>query len=161
MVAFSDSPEDIYGKVMSWPDGMIMVGFELLTEMPMPEIAELINQKKPRDCKMILARAVVNTIHGKRAASKAERVFVKTFQKKEMPEDISETTALVGEELCDVLLLAGLVKSKSDFRRLVLEGAVAVRAGENELKITEPHFKIDQEMAVRLGKKRFLKIRLA
>ncbi len=159
-VAFSDSGEDIYGKVMSWPDGMIRVGFELITDLPMTEVDKLENEAGARDSKMRLALEVVKMIHGESASKRAEKAFVKTFQKKELPDEIKETTALVGEELGDVLLACQLVKSKSDFRRLVFEGAISVETGQNELKINEPHFKIDQPLVVRIGKRRFLKIKI-
>lgn len=91
MVAFSDSPEDMFGKVMSWSDDMMKNGFELCTTLPMAEIKQLeAASQNPRDLKLKLAFEVVKTFLGEKFAGKARENFIKTFTKKETPDEIAE-----------------------------------------------------------------------
>src|SRR3989344_9376907 len=84
MVTLVDSPKEMFGKIMSWTDGMIAPGFELLTEMPIDEIRSREDNMKagvlnPRDAKAELARMVVSFYHDEKKAAAAERDFVQTF----------------------------------------------------------------------------------
>lgn len=150
MVSLDDDPNDIYGKIMSWPDERIVIGFELLTDAPLDSV----DASSPRDEKMRLARAVVTLLASGEAAARAEEYFVKTFQKKEISGAIPEVRVRKGDELADVLQKNHLVSSKSDFRRLIEEGAITV----DEKKIKNLRFEIKNSHTVRVGKHRFLKI---
>ncbi|KKS12806.1 MAG: Tyrosine-tRNA ligase [Candidatus Magasanikbacteria bacterium GW2011_GWA2_41_55] len=92
MVALNDAPEDMFGKVMSWADSMIIKGFELCTKISMEEISEMSKSLKkgvnPRDLKLRLASEVVKTFLGEVSAKKAEANFVSKFSKRETPSDI-------------------------------------------------------------------------
>ncbi|HOY11448.1 MAG TPA: tyrosine--tRNA ligase, partial [Candidatus Paceibacterota bacterium] len=90
-------------------------------------------------------------------ADKAKNFFVTAFQKKEIPADIKIINAVKGTLLMDILLKNNLVKSKSDFRRLVAGGGLSEINGE---KITEPTAKIEKDVTLKIGKKNFLKIEL-
>jgi tyrosyl-tRNA synthetase len=160
MVALNDTPEEMLGKIMSWTDGMILPAFEICTDVPMEEIEKIKKEMEsganPRDAKMRLAKEIVTIYHGEAKAKKAEENFIETFKKGGVPENIEEIKAENSKLLSEVLLGAKVVDSKSDFRRLVLEGAVSdAVSGE---KITDPNYKIGKGITLRVGKKRFVKI---
>ncbi|MCR4330520.1 MAG: tyrosine--tRNA ligase [Patescibacteria group bacterium] len=160
-IAITDTPEDMYGKVMSLPDTSIVRYYELCTYTPQGEVEEIGNilaegKINPRDIKMKLAHQIVSIYHGEKEAEKAEESFVHTFQKKEIPTDMPETRADKGEVLADVLLKAGLVSSKSDFRRLAAEGAI--KDIETNEKITDAHVTVQKTIILKIGKKKFAKV---
>ena len=85
-IGITDSADQMYGKTMSIPDGAMKEYFELATDSDWKKIKE----KNPRDKKMKLAYEIAKTYHGEAAAKRAEENFVKTFQKREMPDKIRE-----------------------------------------------------------------------
>jgi tyrosyl-tRNA synthetase len=105
---------------------------------------------------MKLAYEIVKMYHSEKDAQKAEEYFVSAFTKREVPEDILEVSAKKGSALVDVLLENKIVSSKSDFRRLVEGGAVDV-SGE---RIDDAKYKVDKNISVRVGKKKFIKINI-
>ncbi len=162
MVSMLDDEYEMFGKVMSWTDGLILIGFELCTDVSMEEIEkikkDLESGANPRDAKIRLAKEIVAIYHGKDKADKAEENFVNTFKKGGLPEDIEKITGQRGKLLSEALVDAKIVESKSDFRRLVLEGAVSdAVTGE---KITDPNYKLENSITLKVGKKRFVKINL-
>jgi tyrosyl-tRNA synthetase len=131
-VGLTDKPENMYGKVMSIPDRLIMQWFELATDLPDAEVETVrqslvSNATNPRDIKMRLAREIVRMYEGEQAAAAAEAEFVKVFQKKETPDEVKEVS--VGKaklNAVDLLLATGLSVSKSEARRLVEQKGVKV-----------------------------------
>ena len=160
MASLSDSPSDMFGKVMSWTDGMILGGFELCTFVSANEIEkikkELEDGANPRDIKVRLAKEIVTIYHSKEEAGRAEKNFVNTFKAGGLPEKIDEIVVSNGELLSDISLRAGVVKSKGEFRRLVLENAVSNQ--ETGDKITDPNWKVVSTAIFKIGKRRFLKV---
>jgi len=155
MIALSDTPEEMYGKVMSWTDGMIIPGFELCTDIPMSEIETMNKSFNPRDLKMKLAKEIVSIFYNEKKAKEAQEKWEKTFSKKEIPEVAQEIKTNKNELLVDVLLKNGIIASKSEFRRLVDSGAVT-NMGNNK-KITNTGEFIESGV-YKIGKKRFCKI---
>lgn len=159
-IGITDEPNDMYGKVMSIPDSSISNYFELCTNTSLSEVEEIKKKLKddsvnPKDLKMELAKQIVEIYHGKEKANEAEEAFVKTFQKKEIPDEMVE---LRGDStsLMDVLVQNKNLSSKSEFRRLVKEGAVTnLESGE---KITDPDFIPKAGQSFKIGKKTFIKI---
>ncbi|KKU27286.1 MAG: Tyrosyl-tRNA synthetase [Candidatus Magasanikbacteria bacterium GW2011_GWA2_46_17] len=129
MVALSDSPEDMFGKVMSWIDNMIITGFELCTRVPMKEIKKMGQEMEkginPRDYKLRLAYEVTNIFLGKDAADKAQERFIQTFSKREIPTEMPELRPSK-YDIVTVLIEAKIVPSKSEARRVVQQGGVKV-----------------------------------
>lgn len=160
MITLNDSPAEMFGKVMSWTDGMILSGFELCTYVPVEEIEKIKQQilagVNPRDIKVRLAKEIVTIYHSKEEALKAEEDFVKTFKEGGLPEKIDEISTISGEMLSELSVKAGLVKSKGEFRRLVLEGAVSNQ--ETNEKISDPNWKVVSTNIFKIGKRRFLKV---
>jgi tyrosyl-tRNA synthetase len=162
MVSLNVDADEMFGKVMSWTDGMILSGFELCTFVSLEEIAEIKKQLEsgtnPKDIKMRLGYEIVKIYHGEKEAEKAKENFTKTFSKGGLPENIEEVKAVSGELLSEKLVAIKIVSSKGEFRRLVLEGAISdAVSGE---KITDPNYKISKEITLKVGKKRFIKISL-
>ena len=160
VINITDEPNDMFGKVMSMRDDLIGKYFSLTTDLSPEEIKEIQNNiglQNPRDLKMRLAWEIVKLYHGDKEADKAKNFFVTAFQKKEIPADIKIIKTTKGALLMDILLKNNLVKSKSDFRRLVAGGGLSEINGE---KITEPTAKIEKDVTLKIGKKNFLKIEL-
>lgn len=162
MVALSDSPEEMFGKVMSWTDGMIVIGFEICTNVSIEDIEkykkDLDSGVNPRDIKIILAKEIVKVYYGEEKANKAENNFIQTFQKGGIPENIEEIKTVNGTLLMDVIVENKIVSSKSEFRRLIGENAVSDAITEE--KITDVNYKIHSSITIKIGKKRFVKITL-
>jgi len=155
MVTLDDSSENMFGKIMSWPDALIPSAFEICTRVPMSEV-DKINHTNPRDAKMCLAHEIVKIYHGEKEAKEAEENFVNTFQKKEIPEEIEEIDASTGEMLSEVLVRNKVLSSKGEWRRLVLENAVH-DLSKNQ-NIMEVNLKVSENLTLKIGKKRFVKI---
>lgn len=162
VIALNDTPNDMLGKIMSMRDELITKYYLLCTDVVMEEIKQIeesitLGKLNPRDAKMQLAKEIVRMYHGAEAADKAEEYFVTAFQKKEVPANLPEVTVESGSKLVEILLNQEAIKSKSDFRRLIEEGAIGWMDGD---KISDPNFTINQTGVLRVGKKKFLKIML-
>ncbi len=160
MLALSDSPEEMYGKVMSWSDGLILSGFELCTNLSIQELESISSDLKsdeinPRDLKMKLAREIISIYHNEEETKKAEEKFINTFQKSKIPEGTLEIEAGEKDLLINILSENEIVSSKTDFRRLIKEGAITNLT--NKEKVLEPD-EIVKNGVYRIGKKRFIKI---
>ena len=153
MVTFEDSYQDMFGKVMSWNDSLIEKGFELCTNF---DSTSLDTKNNPRDAKMKLAYEVVKIYHGEKKAKEAQDSFINTFQKKEIPEEMTDIVSEKGETLMTALVKNKVLSSNGEFRRLVEEGAVTNL--ENNEKITDTNFVPKDGLKLRVGKKRFIKI---
>lgn len=159
MVSLSDSSDEMYGKIMSWTDGLIVPGFELCTNVSSSEIQIISNELSkgvnPKDLKMRLAHNIVSIYYGKEKADEAQNKWDNTFSKKEIPENILEIEINKDELLVDVFLRNKLVSSKSDFRRLIDEGAITNL--DKDIKI-DLATEVAKRGTYRIGKKRFCKI---
>lgn len=156
-VALSDPPHEMFGRVMALPDEAIIQLFVDCTRVPLIEVEafrkDLENGTNPRDIKLLLAERVVETYYSKIDAEKARESFIKAFRKGEMPDDAPSVVVSKGALLFDAV--HDVVVSKGEWRRLVAEGAVSEVRGE---KITDADAKVEHDMALRIGKKRFLNI---
>lgn len=159
MISLLDSPVDMYGKVMSWTDGLIVPGFELCTDYTPSQVAriaeELSRGINPRDIKMRLAFEIVKSCTSDKDAQKAEEAFIATFQKKEVTDHVIKVESK--QRLFEVLVVEeGIVASKSELRRLVEAGAVTHFDTKNPVTIEE----VKQKMSgvFRIGKSRIFEI---
>lgn len=155
MAALTDEPGEIFGKIMSWPDTLMPTAFEILTRLPLEQVEELL-AGHPKIAKLTLAEEVVKIIYSEAQARGAREGFEKTFKAGEMPDNIRTITAVKGSNLGEVLTLEQVVKSKSDFRRLVEQKGVEV----NGEKISDPNFILESEVDIRIGAHRFIKIKM-
>lgn len=162
-IALTDFPEEMFAKVMSLPDTLILHYFELCTDVSKEDIAEIamaLENKSihPRDVKVNLALEITQIYHGKTKAQSAHLVFESKFGKnktKEIKADLTLTKKPGRYQILDLLIQGGLADSKSNARRKIAEGAVEI----NNQKITDSQetVLVKKNSLIRLGK-RFLRI---
>jgi tyrosyl-tRNA synthetase len=160
-VYLEDEPHDMYGKIMSVKDELILPYMECCTGVPLEEIkdmAHLMESKNcnPRDLKARLAREIVSLYHGTVAAASAEEEFYRVFKEGNLPEHVEEYLAKKGASLLDVLVLSRLAPSKSEARRLMEQGGVKL----NDKVITLVDEKVS-EGVLKVGKRKFVRIRFS
>lgn len=144
MVSLDDTPENIYGKIMSFEDSAIIVAFEILTNAGLDEIEEykkrLEKGENPMTLKKELAYRVTSEITSEKDAKKAQDFFESIFQKKDTEVEIPTKTVTASNiKLADLIVELEFAKSKSDARRLVDQGAVKI----NDTKKTSYNEEID------------------
>ncbi len=165
-INLTDTPNDMFGKIMSIPDTLITEYFVHCTRVPMTEIAtlaeEMVTGGNPRDAKVRLAKEIVRLYHGDDEARAAEKYFVDTFSKGVIPENIREQKVEWYEpiksyqNLQDFIVSAGLAESKSDARRKIEQGGIYIDGVRTvEVRILS---KDDEGKVVQVGKKDFVKI---
>ncbi|TSC57686.1 MAG: tyrosyl-tRNA synthetase [Candidatus Peregrinibacteria bacterium Greene0416_19] len=152
-----DTAQEMYGKILSIKDELIVPYMECVTGMPMKDVKEaaeaMAKGDNPKDWKMKLAREVVTLYHDRDAAKAAEEEFDNVFAKKGVPDDVEMATVEKGSLLVDVMVKHGLVPSKGEARRLI--GQKGVHLNE---KIVEAVDAKVEEGLLKVGKRRFLKI---
>jgi tyrosyl-tRNA synthetase len=138
------------------------MGLELLTDVPLTAIKEVIDEIKkganPMSYKKMMAFGIVKAIRGEEEAVKAQRAFEATVQNKEIPADIPVLKKPVGNyKLMELLVEAGLAKSKSEAGRLVDQGGVKV---DNKI-IADREAEVavsDKEVLIQKGKRGFIRV---
>ena len=158
-IGIDESPEDIYGKIMSMPDKAIITYFKLLTDIPQDEIDAMktemdLGVENPRDIKMNLASEIVKMLYSEDDAKKAETHFKSIFQKKEKPEEIQEYKLETETASGSVLVDSGLVSSKSKAKRLIEQGGMKI----NDTVIRNSETQVKKGDVIQKGKRHFRKI---
>jgi len=157
VIGLTDTPNDLFGKIMSLGDDAIIPMFTLLTDTPLEEINSFNLKKNAMSLKKKVAHTIVANLSSEEDAQKAEESFVSTFQKGEIPKEMIEIQISSAQSLMDALVQTENLASKSEFRRLIKEGAVTnLESGE---KINDPDFKPKTGQSFKIGKKTFIKIR--
>jgi tyrosyl-tRNA synthetase len=156
-IGVAEPPEEIYGKVMSIPDSLILNYLELLTDVPDKELAQFKKELEdkgfnPMTLKKRLAREIITQLYDQKAAAEAEGHFEKTVQRKEAPEEIALGTKS-GKSLQDYLVENKLAKSKSEARRLIDQGAVDI----NGEKVTDARQVVVKDSIIKVGKRGYIK----
>jgi tyrosyl-tRNA synthetase len=160
-VGFTDEPKDMYGKIMSIPDELIVKYARLLTNADEDFLSKMekeINEKtvNPRDYKMWLAREIVKQFHGEQAAKEAEEYFVTVFQKKEIPDEMPEKVVEPGEYNVVELLFNLGIGTKSEIKRLITQGGVYW--DNNRIDNFKATVSVVEEHILRVGKRVFIKV---
>ena len=166
-IGIYEAPQEIYGKVMSIPDYLIIDYFELLTDIQDEEIAAFKEQMNtlsvnPMNFKKRLAYEITSQFHDKQAAVEAEEQFTKVFQEKQMPNDIPEYAFIAkhaqGElyevDIAPTLLQKKLVKSNSELKRLLAQGAIEL----NGKKVSRNIMNAPDNSILRIGKRCFIRM---
>ncbi|QWV92562.1 tyrosine--tRNA ligase [Geomonas oryzisoli] len=166
-IGINEPADEIYGKVMSISDELMIRYYELLSDLTMADFEKLKADLKsgavhPMEAKKQLAREMVTRYHGAEAATQADENFVKRFKNNETPDEMPEFSLKAeGEKvlLCKVLAEAQLVKSNSEGRRSIQGGGVKV----NGEKISDENLEIacGGEYIIQVGKRRFAKVSFA
>jgi len=156
-IGVTEPPEQIYGKVMSVPDNLIINYFELVTDVPDEELKEFKQgldsaTANPMTLKKRLAREIIAQLYDQKAAADAEGHFERTVQRKEIPEEIALGTKS-GKNIQDYLVENQLAKSKSEARRLIDQGGVYI----NDERVKDLNYTVQKDAIIRVGKRRYLK----
>ncbi|MFC2044180.1 tyrosine--tRNA ligase [Chloroflexota bacterium] len=162
-IGVAEPPNEIYGKVMSIRDSLLMDYFELLTDVPDKELEtfrqglskETVN---PMELKKRLARELVAKLYDQKAANETAEQFIKVFQERELPEEIREyhISLHAAINLRSTLTSTGMVNTGSEAVRLINQGAVEI----NGKKATSYLDKVKNGSIIRVGKRLFGKILL-
>lgn len=131
-IGITESPTEMFGKVMSIPDEIMRRYFELCTDVDLDEVDRRLRSDHPRDSKRWLGREIVAIYHGEEAAKAADEEFIRVFSKGGLPDEV-EPVAVSREELEDgaiyivkLITMANLASSNKDARRKVEQGAVSL-----------------------------------
>ena len=161
-IAFNDSPNDMYGKILSIPDNLIFKYFKYVSNLSLKEISDYelslkANKINHRDLKRKLAREIVSIYYDNNAASQAEENFDIVIVNKGIPKDIKEVVIDKTIKLVDFLLNYDLVSSKGEAKRLIKQSAVRI----NDNVITDLHLNLEvsTDYTIKVGKRRFIKIK--
>jgi tyrosyl-tRNA synthetase len=164
-IGISESPRQIYGKTLSIPDNLIYEYFVLTTDASFAQLATIRKDldgrsANPRDIKRKLARTLVTLYHGEDAALAAEEEFDRIFVKKDLPDDVPEYSINVANGKINIVRLlteTKLVTSNGEARRMVEQGGVTVD-GER-ISDYNAEVEIPESVIVKVGKRRFLKVK--
>ena len=166
-IGINEPADEIFGKIMSISDELMLRYYELLSDMPLAELEKLKNSIKsgalhPMEVKKQLGREMVARYHGSGAAVQAEENFVRRFRDNLTPEEMPEITMTAeGAKilLCKVLAQADLVKSNSEGRRAIQQGGVKVngeKVGDENVELA-----CSGEYTIQVGKRRFARVKFA
>lgn len=166
-VGIYEPPNEMYAKLMSIPDELMITYFKLATDVPLDEIRKLEvkltgGELHPKVVKQRLAREIVSIYHHRNAAKSAEAEFDKVHRDRQLPDDLPHvhipSTALANGKiwLAHLITRAGFAKSTSEARRLVQQGGVRL---DNE-RITDSSLEIDLSSGsvLQVGKRRFARL---
>jgi tyrosyl-tRNA synthetase len=169
-VGLTDSPKDMFGKLMSIPDNLMVKYFTLLTDLPAEDIQQLQNNLAngslhPRDAKSRLASHLVTAYHNLTSAQAAQAEFDRVFRDRAIPQDIPVSSINVNELkdgklwVIRLLQITNLVTSRNDAQRQIQQGAVEI----DQQRISDPTLDIEIKngMIVQVGKRRFARISLS
>jgi len=160
-VGITDSPREMFGKLMSIPDALILNYLELCTDRPEPELVafkqRLSAGENPRNIKVELAKDVITLYHSRAAADEAAAEFDRIFRDKQVPDDMPEfQVPAAGINIIDLVVTAGLLPSKTEARRKLIEGAFHL---DNE-RLTDAGLlvRVTSPTVLKVGKRRFLRL---
>jgi tyrosyl-tRNA synthetase len=163
-IGITETPREMFGKIMSISDGLMWRYYELLTDMQPQEVEVLkaaagSGERHPRDLKAELGRRIVADFHSEREAEEAAREFDKMFRDRQAPSDIPRIeTAAQPVRLVKLLATEGLASSVAEAQRLISQGSVKLD-GE---RVSDVKHEIDpgpgQEVLIQVGKRKFLRV---
>lgn len=166
-IGINETPEDMYGKVMSIPDELMLSYYELITTVSMEEIGRIKTGLEngsvhPRDAKRRLAREIVARFHGVSAASYAEEQFDLVFKQNSIPDDIPEFSISASDMtdgriwIVKLMVLTGLASSNGEARRLIKQGGVKL----DGTPVTDDNLElqISDSMVLQVGKRKFARV---
>lgn len=162
-VNLDDAPNEMYGKIMSLKDELIIEYFELCTDLPSAKIKNLkkstgVEKVKPRDLKAGLAREIVAMYHSRAAAQRAEKEFNKVFREKGLPSVLPQVSVRAKEiNILDLLIKTKLVPSKAGAKRLILQKGIKIDGKVQQ--DWQKKIKIKKGMVIQKGKRKFAQVK--
>lgn len=165
VIGIQESPQEIFGKLMSISDELMWNYFELLTDRSAQEIVrmklDIQNEKlHPKEAKVALAREITARFHNQRAAEKASKEFERVHAAKQLPSKIEEhviKTSVKEYSIIQVLIESGMTLSKSEARRMIEQGGVKV--DQKKISDIKQNLQCPGDYLFQVGKRRFRKVR--
>ena len=161
-IAFNDPPNEMYGKILSIPDNLIFKYFKYVSYLTLKEINDFelslkTNKISHRDLKRKLAREIVSIYYNNKSASQAEENFDRVIVNKGIPKDIKIISISERIGLLDFLFDNNLISSKGEGKRLIKQSAIKL----NDETVKDLHFNLEikTEYIIKVGKRRFIKIK--
>lgn len=167
-IAMTAPANDMFGKLMSLPDGTMRTYFEALTDIPTEELDEFSRKMaegtlNPRDVKLRMAREIVTEFHSTSAAQEAEEAFLRQFSQRKLPTDIPDYPLNTPKNIVELIVEAKLQPSNNKARELIKQGGVSLfpTGEESEAeRITDPDFTVDpiDGAILKVGKRQYIRI---
>ena len=149
-IGINEPAKEMFGKIMSISDELMLKYYELLTDENMDEIKKM----HPKEAKVNLAKIIITQYHSKDAALKEALEFERVFSQKEIPQDMPEYKTDGSKNILTILTESKLVSSGNEARRLIKQGAVSF---DNQ-KIEKEDFTPQNSGVLKAGSRRFLKV---
>jgi tyrosyl-tRNA synthetase len=149
-IGVNESPSEIFGKLMSISDTLMLKYYELLTDEDLTAIKNM----HPKEAKLKLAETIVRQYYSAKVADNARLEFERVFSRKELPQGMPEYKTDGKQQILTILLKSGLVKSGNEARRLLKQGAVLF----NDVRLESENFVPKESGILKVGTRRFLKI---
>tara|TARA_B000000532_G_scaffold158537_1_gene127645 strand:+ start:4519 stop:5724 length:1206 start_codon:yes stop_codon:yes gene_type:complete len=161
-IAFNDPPNEMYGKILSIPDNLIFKYFKYVSNLTLKEINDFelslkTNKISHRDLKRKLAREIVSIYYNNKSASQAEENFDRVIVNKGIPKDIKIISISERIGLLDFLFDNNLISSKGEGKRLIKQSAI--KLNDEIVKDLYFNLEIKTEYTIKVGKRRFIKIK--
>jgi len=151
-IGLTDSPAEMFGKVMSIPDEVMPQYYDLLTDLSFDK------NEHPRDAKVKLATEIVTIYHDKEAADNAAIQFTQVFANKGLPDEMAEITVEQDSlSIIELVSLANLTESNAETKRLIKQNAVSING--NIVNDINHQVEVESEMVIKVGKRRFARIK--
>ena len=150
-IGVTEKPEEMFGKIMSISDELMLKYYTLLTDEDLSEVKQL----HPKEAKLRLAEMIVTQYHSQRAARASRDEFQRIFAARQIPKDIPAFSISEPQRIIEIITKSGLSRSGNEARRLIRQGAVIF----NERKIKDENFIIDCSGVLKIGSRRFLNIK--
>ena len=164
-VGITEPPAEMFGKVMSIPDELMRKYYELLTPVPLAEIARLLSDEThPRDAKVHLAKEIVTLYYNRGSAEAAADEFERVFAQHELPDDVPVVELSKGKLtegkmwVVKLVVELGLARTNAESRRLVEQGGVYL-AGRR-MNNVDAEVPVKKDMIVQVGRRRFARVKL-
>lgn len=164
-IGIGETPQEMFGKVMSISDELMWRYYELLTDLRMEEINALraaaeSGERNPRDLKVELAKRIIKDFHSAKDASDAEEEFNRIFRSKQAPDEVEARSLESGLwKLPRLIVEIGFAPSMAEARRLIEQGGVSIN-GERHAQVNEEiSLSAGHELLIQVGKRRFMRVR--
>lgn len=163
-IGIDESPNEMFGKVMSISDELMWRYYDLITDLTPAEIATLKSEieagKNPRDVKVNLAKLIIKDFHSAEAAQAAEDEFNRRFVKKEVPDEIAEVViAAQTYRLADLVVASGLVETKGEAKRLIDQGGIKIDGEKATAASAEIDMANGKSVILQVGKLKFARLK--
>ncbi len=159
-ISLCDKPSDMYGKIMSVPDELLLRYYSLLTDLSNEDIANIkkrLETENPRDLKMQLGHIIVEMYYNTEEADKAQAEFVNVVQNKGIPSDVPEYKIVADTTVAEIVMTNKLVESKGELKRLAAQGGLKM----DDEKCSDINTAVTLDMlpvVLKVGKRKFCKV---